>query len=112
MNVRNIPLFAGLCTAALFSGAAQAATDTTTFQVKIVITESCDVHTVSATDIDFGTQSRATASSSSPIDREGALQMKCTEGTAYQIAMNAGANPSSETVSAENRRMTKTAVTH
>ncbi|TDB28676.1 SCPU domain-containing protein [Stenotrophomonas sp. ATCM1_4] len=102
MNARTAHLFAGLLAASMPS-AALAATDTAQFQVKIVITESCDVHTISATDIDFGTHARST--DATPIDKQGALQLNCTKGTPYQIAMNAGLNPTSPTASADNRRM-------
>lgn len=102
MKLRNVPLFACIAAAAA-TGAAHAATDTTQFQVKITITESCDVHTVSATDIDFGTHVRST--DATPIDNQGALQLNCSKGTPYQIALDPGLNSSSPTAAADNRRM-------
>jgi outer membrane usher protein len=74
--------------AALAAGAASAATDTTTFNVKIVITSSCDIHTVAATDVDFGSQ----PSTATNIDNQGALNLSCTPGTAYTVALDNGQN--------------------
>lgn len=74
--------------AALATGAASAATDTTTFNVKIVITSSCDIHTVAATNVDFGTQ----PSTVTNIDNQGALSLNCTPGTAYTVALDNGQN--------------------
>lgn len=102
MKLRNVPLLACIAVAAA-SGAAHAATDTTQFQVKITITESCDVHTVNATDIDFGTHVRST--DATPIDNQGALQLNCSRGTPYQIALDPGLHFSSGTAAADNRRM-------
>lgn len=74
--------------AALAAGAASAATDTTTFNVKIVITSSCDIHTVAATDVDFGSQ----PSTATNVDNQGALNLSCTPGTAYTVALDNGQN--------------------
>jgi outer membrane usher protein len=74
--------------AALIAGAASAATDTTTFNVKIVITSSCDIHTVAATDVDFGSQ----PSTATNVDNQGALNLSCTPGTAYTVALDNGQN--------------------
>lgn len=78
-----------------------AATDTASFQVKIVITESCDIHTVAATELDFGTHARSTGN----WDAASNLTVNCSVGTPYTIAMNNGVNFSSTTVSDTNRRM-------
>lgn len=102
MNVRIAPLFAGLLVASL-SSTALAATDSVTFQVKVVITESCDVHTVAVTDIDFGTHARST--NATPIDKQGTLQLNCSKDTPYQIALDEGLNSTSPTASANNRQM-------
>lgn len=102
MNVRTVPLFAGLLVTAL-SSTAHAAADTTTFQVKIVITESCDVRTVTATGIDFGSHARST--DAAPIDNQGALQLNCSKGTPYQIALDPGLSSTSAVAAAANRRM-------
>lgn len=82
---------------------ARAATATTQFQVRIVITESCDIQAVAASDVDFGTFAR---SSGAPADAQGTLQLNCTQGTPYSIGLDAGANPTSTAAAADNRRMT------
>lgn len=74
--------------AALATGAASAATDTTSFNVKIVITSTCDIHTVAATDVDFGSR----PSSATNVDSQGALNLSCTPGTAYTVALDNGQN--------------------
>ena len=66
---------------------AQAATDTTTFNVKIVITESCDIHTTAATDVDFGTHARSTTAQQTAT---GTLTVNCTDGTPYNIGLDNG----------------------
>ena len=76
------------CFLAGFAVAASAGTDTTTFQVKITITESCDIHTTAATDVDFGSVARSATASQAT----GALNVNCTNGTAYSIGLNNGAN--------------------
>ncbi|WP_313320628.1 spore coat U domain-containing protein [Stenotrophomonas sp.] len=81
---------------------AQAATQTTQFQVRIVITESCDIQAVAASDIDFGTLTRSTGV---PVDAQGTLEVNCSNGTPYTIGMNPGANATSTTAAADNRRM-------
>ena len=68
---------------------AQAATDTTTFNVKIVITESCDIHTTAATDVDFGTHARSTTAQQTAT---GTLTVNCTDGTPYNIGLDNGSN--------------------
>lgn len=67
---------------------ALAATDTTTFNVRINITSTCDIHTVAATDVDFGT----VASTATNVDQQGQLTVNCTPGTAYTIALDNGQN--------------------
>src|SRR3546814_18252354 len=51
-NTRSIALLSFAAMLVPLSG--QAATDTATFNVKLTITSSCDVHTVAPTDMDFG----------------------------------------------------------
>lgn len=63
-------------------------TDSTTFQVKINIVESCDIHSTAATDVDFGTKARSTSVS----EATGALKVLCTAGTQYTIALDNGNN--------------------
>ncbi|MDQ8038587.1 MAG: spore coat U domain-containing protein [Pedobacter sp.] len=79
-------------------GNAHAATDTTTFNVTITITESCDIHTVAATDVDFGSVVRSSAAVSESAS--GNLVVNCSDGTPYTIGLNNGGNYSG------SRRMT------
>lgn len=67
---------------------AYAANDTTQFDVTITITSSCDIHTVAATDVNFGT----VASTATNVDQQGQLTVNCTPGTAYTIALDNGQN--------------------
>lgn len=69
-------------------GLASASTDTTTFNVKVTITSTCDIHTTAATDVNFGTVS----STGTSIDQAGSLTANCTPGTTYTIALDNGVN--------------------
>jgi len=86
MNVlKNTLLVAAL----LSAGAAPAfAADTTTFNVKIIILKACDVAAGAATDVDFG----SVASTAVNTDNAGALNVRCTPLTPYNIALNNGQN--------------------
>lgn len=82
----------------LFGAAVAAnAADTTTFEVKIVITESCNISTT--TNVDFGSNAR----SSTVSEAVGALNVNCTPGTPYTIALDGGSFPDGN----GTRRMTK-----
>ncbi|KAF1708551.1 hypothetical protein CSC70_12970 [Pseudoxanthomonas kalamensis DSM 18571] len=89
MNVFKTSLIATALIAAGVAGSAHAATDTATFQVQIVITESCDISTVAPTDIDFGTHTRSTGA---PADATGTITVNCSNGTPYQIGLDNGQN--------------------
>lgn len=102
MNLFKTTLISSALIAAGISAPARAAVDTAQFQVRIVITESCDIQAVTAGDIDFGNVARSTGSN---VDATGALQVNCTTGTPYTIGLNAGANSTSATPGAGNRRM-------
>jgi spore coat protein U-like protein len=79
---------AALVGLAFASGSAQAATATTTFNVRITITAACDISTTAPTDVNFGTQpSTATA-----VDNQGALNVNCTPGSPYTISLDNGQN--------------------
>lgn len=82
---------------------AHAGTDTTNFQVKITITESCDIKTTAATDVDFLSHVRSSASNS--LDATGNLSVNCSKGTPYTIALDMGKNSSAGVASDVNRRM-------
>jgi spore coat protein U-like protein len=72
----------------LVSGAAQAATATTTFNVRITITAACDISTTAPTDVNFGTQ----PSTATNVDNQGALNVNCTPSAPYTIALDNGQN--------------------
>lgn len=77
-----------LATAALLAagtGVAYAQTDSRTFNVKIQITSVCDIQTA-PTDVDFGSVN----STQTSINSTGTLNVRCTSGTPYNIALNAG----------------------
>lgn len=102
MNFFKTSLIATALVAAGASSSAHAATDTTTFQVRIVISEACDIQTVGATDVDFSSRVRSTGA---PVDAQGALTVNCSNGTPYTIGLNAGGSSTSATAAADNRRM-------
>lgn len=86
MNLFKSTLIATALVAAGFVGNAHAAQDTDTFNVKIVITESCSF-SAAATDVDFQSKARGSAGD---VDATGTLVVTCTNGTPYTIALNAG----------------------
>ncbi len=98
----KLSLIAAALVAAGFAGSAHAATDTTQFNVRITITESCDIQTVSATDVDFLAQARSIGA---PVDRQGSLTVNCSTGTPYTIGLGTGLSSTAAAASATNRRM-------
>lgn len=94
----------GLCAAQLLVplGMAHSATDTTTFQVKLVITEACDIHTTAATDVDFGSRTRAAGAVS--VTATGTLTVNCSANTPYSVGLNGG-NNAAATPAPGQRRM-------
>lgn len=97
MNLLKTTLTASLLVAAGFAGSASAETDTSSFEVRIRIVESC---TISATDIDFLEVVRGTAATAS-----GTLTVNCSEGTPYDITLDGGANADGSAITATSRRM-------
>lgn len=86
MNILKSTL---LATALVAAGVAPAfAADTTTFNVRIVILKACDVAAAAATDVDFG----SVASTAVNTDNAGALSVRCTPLTPYNIALDNGQN--------------------
>lgn len=67
------------------AGAVQAATDTDTFQVSITIQSECQI--VAASDLNFGSHGVLAVN----IDATTTLSVQCTDGTAYDIGLDAGA---------------------
>jgi len=74
----------------LAAGASQAAT-TANFDVKINIQATCDITAGAASDVDFGT----VASTARNVDQQSALNVTCTPGTDYKVALNDGKNSAS-----------------
>ncbi|CBA16505.1 spore coat U domain-containing protein [Xanthomonas albilineans] len=77
-----------LAIAVLFTtttGLASAQTDSRTFNVKIQINSVCNIQTA-PTDVNFGSVNSAQTS----ITSTGTLNVRCTSGTPYNIALNAG----------------------
>lgn len=101
ISLKKAIVATALVASGAFSASSFAATDTTSFQVKIVITESCDIHTTAATNMDFGTRARSTGQ----WDTSSNLTVNCSAGTPYTIGLNNGLHEASATVSATNRRM-------
>lgn len=54
------------------------------FQVKMQVTEICDIGTGTTSDIDFGTVTR----NAQNVQATGSLNVYCTNGTPYNIALN------------------------
>lgn len=67
---------------------AHAASDSTSFAVKLTVTSTCDISSVPATDIDFSSHS----STATNVDSTGTLTVNCTNGTPYTIGLNDGAH--------------------
>ncbi|WP_250479899.1 MULTISPECIES: spore coat U domain-containing protein [unclassified Caballeronia] len=88
LKAMRLALLATSASAALLAAPVNAATDTTSFGVKITITSTCDIHSTPATDVDFGTVS----STATNVDQAGTLNIKCTKGTTYKIALDNGQN--------------------
>jgi spore coat protein U-like protein len=76
-------LLSGLSFLALSAGIAHAATATTTFTSKIVITAAC---AVTATNLDFGTQGIIAAN----VDMTSTISVTCTNTTPYAVGLNSG----------------------
>ncbi|MCT4541826.1 spore coat U domain-containing protein [Pseudomonas aeruginosa] len=65
------------------------AADTTTFNVRIIITKACTITAAAATDVDFGS---ALSTATTPSNAQGSVTAQCSALTPYTIALNAGAN--------------------
>jgi len=91
---------AAACVAALavgLAGPADAVTATGSLNVTIIITKTCAVGT--SIPVDFGSQGLLTAD----VDAVGDLSVTCTNGTTYDVGLNAGGG-SGATIT--NRKMT------
>ncbi|MGH8409790.1 MAG: spore coat protein U domain-containing protein, partial [Pseudomonas sp.] len=65
------------------------AADTTTFNVKIIITKACTITAAAATDVDFGS---ALSTATTPSNAQGSVTAQCSALTPYTISLNAGSN--------------------
>lgn len=99
-----------LTLAVLASLAAPAmAADTTTFNVRIIITKACTITAATATDVDFGS---VLSTSATQVDAQGSITAQCTALTPYTIALSAGANAATANdVTTRRMRNIDTAVT-
>jgi spore coat protein U-like protein len=81
----------GILLSALTGFAAYASTtDTTTFKVKLTITESCTISAVAPTNVDFGTVARTATPVTNGVS--GQLSVNCSAGTPYLIGLDGGLN--------------------
>lgn len=67
-------------------------TKTTSFNVKLTITQACNF-TAAASDVNFGSN----LSTAVNIDTAGSLRVTCTKGTAFNIGLSAGNGTSATT---------------
>lgn len=81
--VASVFVFAGGPTQALAAGS-----DTTTFNVKITIANSCDISTTAPTDIDFGSFNDVASANGATGTTN--LNVKCTKNAAATIALTPG----------------------
>jgi spore coat protein U-like protein len=88
MNILKSTLLATALATLGVSSAANAATANANFNVKLTITSSCTINTPAATDVDFGSH----ASTEANLIAAGQLNVNCTPGTSYSIALNDGQN--------------------
>ena len=101
------PLLFGLGLVALASPALAA--DTTTFNVRLIITKACTITAAAATDVDFGS---ALSTAATPINAQGSVTAQCSALTPYTIALNAGTNAgTANDVTTRRMRNTDTTVT-
>lgn len=81
-----------------------AAEDSASFQVRIVIQESCTISATAPTDIDFLSHTRSTGA---PVTATGTLNVNCSAGTPYAIGLTGGVNSAADAAApaAGDRRM-------
>jgi spore coat protein U-like protein len=85
--MRRLPISIALATL-LVSGAAAAATATGNFTVNATVVSSCRVSNTS--NINFGNYDPTAAGD---VDASGSVSVRCTRGTAYNVALDQGGNP-------------------
>lgn len=67
---------------------ALAAQATTELQVRVTVASTCDVSVVGASNLDFGTVSSTSTNTTATAQ----LQVRCTNGTPYSVALDLGDN--------------------
>ncbi len=97
MSKNIAKLFAACAAASLMVSAAHAASTTNTFQSRITIEADCEI--TSPTTLDFGNSGLL----NSNIDQTSSFIVKCTQGTDYEIALDAGTTSGGTTTT---RKMT------
>jgi spore coat protein U domain-containing protein, fimbrial subunit CupE1/2/3/6 len=101
MRFSSLALAAGM----LLAGNAFAAQTTGSFNVTASVANSCKV--TSTSDIAFGAYDPAVANFSTALDATGSVSVRCTRGTAADVALNEGANKAGTSSCASPlRRMT------
>lgn len=70
-----------------------AAQATTELQVRVTVASTCEVSLLGASDLDFGTVS----STATQVAATAQLQVRCTNGTPYSVALDLGDNASGGT---------------
>ncbi|EKS6646005.1 spore coat protein U domain-containing protein [Enterobacter hormaechei] len=90
MNIRikNSVTGGAVLLLSVLSAGTYAATDSTSFQVKLTVTSTCDIHSVAATDVDFASH----VSTDTDMTAQGGLTVNCTNGTPYNIGLDKGGN--------------------
>lgn len=88
-------------------GLANAATTTANFDVTITIPPLCDVSTTAPTNMAFATPTSLTAA----IDQTSTITVRCTNGSSYNVGLNAGSATSATVTSRKMTGLTTTTAT-
>lgn len=88
--MKKYSALSALAALAVFSAPALAATSSGSFNVQVIIQETCTVTSPTSTLLDFGTQGLLNAN----VDASTAIAVQCTSGTDYDITLDQGQNAS------------------
>jgi spore coat protein U-like protein len=88
--MRNLLAASAALAAVMAAPTVMAATATGSFNVQVVIQETCVVASPSSTTLDFGTQTLLNAN----VDASTTIQVQCTTGTDYDVSLDNGQNAS------------------
>lgn len=88
MNPSTHFIAAAALALALATTGARAETASTDFDVTVTIISTCSITVPAATGVHFG----SVASTATAVEAEGQLNVNCTPGTGYQVALDAGLN--------------------